>query len=1081
MRRCLSTGLVLLFAMTVARAENWPGYEGLRHQSSSPIEVSGVLGVKWENSYTNLSYIPVATTWGITGYMHSRNLAYFNGMIAVAINSDPAYPDYPTRLAPLTILNASDGAEINCVTTSQYNGGYKNMWDAIETGLGEQIVTWDPDTGIVFLSIGGDMPGHSAILPLANAATFSGTYQNGIGAYEDMNNQFPNLASSRNKIRSLEPSIHSATPPMPTNEWDSQNSFPNRCGFFDCQPGSPYIVVNKGSGHEDAQADDITNKFTGLCAKENWDQYTYADTGFPIFKMWNGQLVDGDKIYYLGPYEVGATASQLCDSTLGMQVACMQMIPADNYANGGYTGPGAAETAHPNPVKLFQYQYTSPVADGDAWMENDNNYRNKAWLVQGDGVWIAWKPSTNSTVKLVRATPTVNQTYDLGIGTGLLAQDMWANIAYQDLGASGQYIVYYLANAYSGTEGASAAPRGPASLVVFNVGTQTVKWTYQLNNSAGTGNYPDLPPNPNVLYFECSRMVVAGKYACLAWVDTSGTIDSNAWLKVIRFDITSASAPATPPVPFQYNLGIPAASNKGARVNDLIAVSGSLYVSVVEATAVSRYNFIDNQAQRIIAIRPTAQSDIDVALSVTPATGAARVVAVCDATGSTTTAASITSYEWDFDYDQITFVPDATGAKTSCVFGTVGRHQVAVKVTDDTGHFEVRSTVVEVTPDVAAPQSVTFPVTEEVCIRQDNDKTRMWVSGTYGGQYSTGEHSRGYVNFASISLNPAYIIQEARLNFSINRTNNDGSSTEHRLKPAETLSASSTWAQISAVVGYDQDGSTSNGVNAPLSGFSLTNLYTGPKYFVVTDAVLAWLGRAPYSIPEAQKGFLLCVDDNLVKGTLETAGGYTTFYVGEKDSHQWGFTAGATNLEIIYVDPAASTPQTISGVMPGATVGESYSNTSPLNIFWGSTGPVTNVDIQYSTTSATGPWTNIATNQANDGSYSWASPVVSNTIWIKVVKTGSATPNAVSANSFAVTLAGPDLTPPVVTLSACDLTGTCTDANPPAVITVGGTDVPLSGVNWSRTSVPFTKGVDIPISATDVSGNTRVVNVNINW
>ncbi|MBN1809411.1 MAG: PKD domain-containing protein [Planctomycetes bacterium] len=1067
-----------------ARAENWPGYEGLRHQSSSPVPIEGTLVVAWDKRYSNLSYIPDSTTWGITGYMHSRNLAFFNGMVAVALNADPAYPDYPAELAPLTILDAADGSVINCVTTSQYNGGYKNMWDAIETGLGEQILSWDPDTGIVFLSIGGDMPGHSALLPLANAASFSGAFQAGIGAYLDLQNEYPGLRSSRNHTRSEETSIHDASPPLPVNEWDSQNTYPNRCGFFDMQPGSPYMVINKGAGHGDAQADDIAHKYSGMCAKEDWDQYTYSDAGFPIFKMWNGQLVDGDRIYYLGPYEAGASAADLCNSTLGMQVACLQMIPSDNFANDGYSGPAAAETAHPNSTALFHYQYESPPADGSAWNESDNNYRNKAWLVQGDGVWVAWKPSVSSTVQLVRATTSVNQSYDLGVGAGLQPQELWPNIAYQNLGPGEEYIVYYAANAFSGTEASPALPNGSASLVVFDADAGSVKWTYELNNPSASGNYPDLPPNPVVLYFECSRMVLAGKYAVIAWVDTSS--GGNALLKVLSLDITAPVPQSHPnqPVPFSYDLGIPAASNGGARVNDIMAVNGVLYVLVTEATSCGRYNFIDNGAQRVIAVKPQGQSLIDVQLNIAPDTGPARVVAVCDATGTTSTGGAITGCEWDFDYDNITFSADAAGVTVSHLFDSVGTHIVGLRVTDSTGRSEVRTAWVAVTPDVAAEQSLVYPVTEEAEINTSlniwNDSVtgsgRMRCSGTYGGAYGTGEHSRAYINFDPVSLGASYTLTEARLHFNVVRVNNTGSSTVHRMDPADTLSSSSAWADISSMTGVDQDGSDTSPI-VPLDTQFMNT--TGSVMYDVTDGVEAWLGRGAYAgSPEPQNGFLLCVDDNAVPGTLDTG----AFFAGEKDSFQWDWDPGEAYLELFYIDPAATTPESLGNVRPGASPGETYTDASPLQVLWGGSGPVDLVDIQYSTAGAGGPWTGIAAGQANDGAYSWNSPVVSSSIWIRIVKSGDVTPDAVSAYSFEITASGPDTLPPGIAVTAVSIVGTVDDnSSVPGEVMVNGVSCPVTGNDWSATDMavagdPF----PITITAEDASGNVRQVNLVFN-
>ena len=235
----------LFFVTCVSlHAENWPGYEGLRHQSSSPMEIAGTLEVAWQHHFTDMVIIPDGQNWTAgEGQMYSRNLVVFNGWLAVADTVDPGVPDYPTGKACVTVMNAVDGSVLNCVMTAQHKGAYKSMLDATETAYGEQVLAWDPDTGILFLSIGGDMPAHSAILPMANAGSFSGTYQQGVGAYQQLGAEHPGLQSSRARTRAEESSLHSMGAPLPVNEWDSQEAFPNRCAFFDVQPGSVYLVI----------------------------------------------------------------------------------------------------------------------------------------------------------------------------------------------------------------------------------------------------------------------------------------------------------------------------------------------------------------------------------------------------------------------------------------------------------------------------------------------------------------------------------------------------------------------------------------------------------------------------------------------------------------------------------------------------------------------------------------------------------------------------------------------------------------------------------------------------------------------
>jgi hypothetical protein len=287
------------------------------------------------------------------------------------------------------------------------------------------------------------------------------------------------------------------------------------------------------------------------------------------------------------------------------------MSNADVRVNGGYTGPGAAETAMPV-SEVFDVAWDSTTTNiNESWHQcgawNEGWQRNKAWMVQGDGIWAAWKPSRTSAVELVRVTGTESNRYSLGVGTNMLYQDIWPNLAYTDCGAAGRYVVYYLANAFTGpadlgdtTTGVTNewAPVGPASLTVFDASARTVRWTFELNNAARTGAYPDLPPNPAGCWYETSRLVVAGRYAHLAWVDREGA--GNAQLKVATFDV-AGSAPAAPPAALAFDLGIPKAGNSKSRVTDLIAVSNMLYVLVSEDSAIDRAGELN--AQRVVALQ----------------------------------------------------------------------------------------------------------------------------------------------------------------------------------------------------------------------------------------------------------------------------------------------------------------------------------------------------------------------------------------------------------------------------------------------------------------------------------------------
>ena len=77
----------------------------------------------------------------------------------------------------------------------------------------------------------------------------------------------------------------------------------------------------------------------------------------------------------------------------------------------------------------------------------------------------------------------------------------------------------------------------------------------------------------------------------------------------------------------------------------------------------------------------------------------------------------------------------------------------------------------------------------------------------------------------------------------------------------------------------------------------------------------------------------------------------------------------------------------------------------------------------------------------------------------------------------------PDTEAPTVSVTKAVLAGTVSDSpnSPPATVSVAGVDYDSSTGNWISGDVTFTKGVNIPVIATDASYNTRTVNVNINW
>ncbi len=67
----------------------------------------------------------------------------------------------------------------------------------------------------------------------------------------------------------------------------------------------------------------------------------------------------------------------------------------------------------------------------------------------------------------------------------------------------------------------------------------------------------------------------------------------------------------------------------------------------------------------------------------------------------------IVTYEWDFDYDGVTFVPDPAAGTTSATatraFGQFGTYRVAVRATDDAGKSDIAEVTIDVSEGNEAP------------------------------------------------------------------------------------------------------------------------------------------------------------------------------------------------------------------------------------------------------------------------------------------------------------------------------------------------------------------------------------------
>jgi len=645
---------VLVFGRNIrsGRAENWPGYEGGNvHHNASAVSIPPVnLTVVWDRTLGP----PQDCYADRPGFFGSRNLTLVDGYLAVV-----GVPDsfgYPGVRAYVTVLNATNGAVVNCIRTAQYHGPHvgqttvtNNQMEAYDTGIGITWTHWDPQTKILFLRNGGNGANHTAYLPLANASNYagSGTYQSGKGAWEDFYATHPLHEDQAGLKRADKRTPTYAYPGGPDcllpDNWDYCNGagnsvFLNQAGFFDVDDDGDWILAVNSSAAAMAAGFSLINKYTGvrgchyagaIAGRESLiEPPPYVDPKplfLRAFKMWGGSMLGNGRLFFIGPGDVGdATATSPGDSDLGgedgssipdqgLYILSCHMQTRNYRPDEGYEGPGADETVLIGPT-AFNYRVSSlhlPVSgwdDAESYFEYDGFYRNKAWLVDGTGVWVAWKPCRTANVELLHCDEDGMQRYDLRVGAGMRGQDIWPHISLVVFDGV-KYIVYYHGNAWYrpldpqnqwAFSPTVTNPLGSAEFAVFDATERELIYTFELNNPARTGYCPTLPPNEAEGYFDRSQMLVAGRYAYVAWLDCSGTTSSNVLLRFAVFDITGRRRipVLTPP----YDLRVPAEENRASCVFDLAAADGTLYALITLADNLCATNHTWSR-QRIVAVR----------------------------------------------------------------------------------------------------------------------------------------------------------------------------------------------------------------------------------------------------------------------------------------------------------------------------------------------------------------------------------------------------------------------------------------------------------------------------------------------
>ncbi len=426
------------------------------------------------------------------------------------------------------------------------------------------------------------------------------------------------------------------------------SSFYNTSAYFDVAPDGPLIGITKGAawGHNTAGDAYLFSKHAGMKAVASWPQRPRGPGGVRLRPFTHGGVVLGNgRVFLAGPADdrdgyggLGTRRPEGCLPRVdqGLHLWAYDLAVADRKPNGGLAGAAAAETATLAPA--FCHRFPSryePTDDIDSWgqsyYECDGFYRPKAMAIDGKGVWAAWKPNQAGPVELIHATDEGAKAFPLNVGAGCKGVDLWPKLSVGEVGGR-KLIVYYTGWAkhrrrvmpedpeavlskygYRNTPWGKLPertrrsflgqarrtgvwtdellpPRAPAELAVFDADAGRVRWTYDVS-----ARHPSLPANGFWTYIDRSHMVLAGRWAYVAWVDTTAP---RAMLRLLAFDV---AADAPEPVVRAVPLGFPSAGSERSILTDIAAVDGRLYALVTQ----SRNLWIRDprwKAQHVIAL-----------------------------------------------------------------------------------------------------------------------------------------------------------------------------------------------------------------------------------------------------------------------------------------------------------------------------------------------------------------------------------------------------------------------------------------------------------------------------------------------
>jgi hypothetical protein len=649
-------------------SENWAGLEGggLRHNASAVDIEPAQLKTIWSRTFPTL---PIGDQKGpndennFAAGKGAWNLTLIEGKIAIVAAQRA---DVPNELNDYycTVLNASDGKTQNFIRikSSQGNSRAYRWPHYCVSASGDNIsgivqVAWDPQTGIFFAAQGAYLSSYTAWLPLANMDSFQpATFQEGIPAYRQLQQKHPGFQDAFGRTRSEMKTVFGSgniideiqpytwglsglylAPQRPKSlrsdkprRYDEDfltlfgvqgSSYYNTSSHFTLDTQGPLIGLCKGAdwGHNTGGDAYLFSKYTGMKVTTSWPYPAGIERLRPFTS--GGVIIGNGRVFCAGPAEgrlgIDRPEGRVPKMDQGLYLWAYDCVLSDEKANDGFSGPGINETATLKPafVRKFDSRFTPDPADimsyGQSYYECDGFYRNKAMLIDGKDLWMAWKPSAKDSVELIHASDQKAETFSLGVGSGLYGVDLWPKISLSCPGGR-KIITYFTGYARyrkrfipEDTEAALRRihgedfsklsqdeikntlkharqagiwdkellpPRGPAQLAVFDVVSGKLKWTYNVSK-----NHPTLPENEFWTFLDKTQMVTAGKWAYIGWVDTT---DAQAVLRLLAFDIT-LDKPV--PVVKTFPLGFTSRENEKSVLFDLIAADGRLYALITQS------------------------------------------------------------------------------------------------------------------------------------------------------------------------------------------------------------------------------------------------------------------------------------------------------------------------------------------------------------------------------------------------------------------------------------------------------------------------------------------------------------------